>query len=172
MKLSREATKTVTVSQDWCQSDLVTRISELSSVSQIHINWNFPHSQPFNYWTGHYSSKKVFYRLISPSVGGKEKERCPTSKKRMQCELREHQEVVPQMSLQSPGEHSSHVACNIFSIPKGNYLRFPVFSFVWHMFLLHFISLSILYSMKSLQKAIYHIILLCAIFMYHQHFEN
>lgn len=172
MKLSREATKTVTVSQDWCQSDLVTRISEFSSVSQIHISWNFPHSQPFKYWTGHYSSKKnVFYRLISPSVGGK-KQRCPTWKKTMQCELKKNQVAVPQMPLQSPGDCSSRVAHNVFSIPKGNYLRFPVFSFVWHVFLLHFISLSILYSMKSLQKAIYHIILLSAIFMYRQHFEN
>lgn len=115
--------------------------------------------------------KKYFTGLFHLSVKGKN-QRCPTSKKTMQCELRKHQAVVPQMPLQSPGEHSSRIAHNTFSVPKGNYLRFPVFSFVWHVFLLHFISLSILYSMKSLQKAIYHIILLSAIFMYHQRFEN
>lgn len=115
--------------------------------------------------------KTIFYRLISHSVGGK-KQRCPTWKKTMQCELKKNQVAVPQMPLQSPGDCSSRIAHNVFSIPKGNYLRFPVFSFVWHVFLLHFISLSILYSMKSLQKAIYHIILLSAIFMYRQHFEN
>lgn len=164
MKFSREATKTVTVSQDWCQSDLVTRTSEFSSVSQMHINWNFPHSQPFKYSTGHYSCKKVFYGLVSLSVGGK-KQRCPTSKKRIQCELREHQEVVPQVPLQSPGEHSSRVARNIFSIPKGNYLRFPVFSFVWHVFLLFYIFKNFILHEITPKSNLSHYITFCYLYV-------
>lgn len=175
VRWKREAIQFVILSKDWCANDLVRVSKTLKHESNVYqlIAFRKPIFQ-IQYMTFLPQEYPTLHTFISPNtirkrLGG----RVLKTKKTIHYNSNKGaSKVVPQMPLYPPREHSSHTAHNVFSIPKGNYLRFPVLSFVWHMFLLHFILWSVLYFMKSLQEAIYHIILLSAILVHHQNFEK